>query len=99
MLSRVAHSLFWMSRQIERAENTARLLDVNLHFLADLQEHSGSSGNCWESLILSSGAEEEFRKLHAAADSHTVTDFLAFDLRHAGSILACVHAEIGRAHV
>ena len=92
MLSRVAHSLFWMSRQIERAENTARLLDVNLHFLADLQEHSGSPGNCWESLILSSGAEEEFRKLHTAADSHTVTDFLAFDLRHAGSILACVHA-------
>ncbi len=92
MLSRVAHSLYWMSRQIERAENTARLLDVNLHFLADLQEHSAAPGNCWESLILSSGAAEEFGKLHAAADSHTVTDFLAFDLRHAGSILSCVHA-------
>ena len=37
MLSRQANNLYWMSRQIERAENTARLLDVNLHFLADLQ--------------------------------------------------------------
>ncbi len=92
MLSRVAHSLYWMSRYIERAENTARLLDVNLHFLADLQELSGASRNTWESLILSSGAEEDFRRLHATADSHTVTEFLAFDLRHAGSILNCVYA-------
>ena len=35
MLSRVAHSLYWMSRYIERAENFARLLDVNLQLLLD----------------------------------------------------------------
>ena len=58
MLSRVAHSLYWMSRYIERAENTARLLDVNLHFLADLQDLSGASQNTWESLTRSSGADE-----------------------------------------
>ena len=58
-----------MSRYIERAENTARLLDVNLHFLADLQDLSGASQNTWESLILGSGADEEFRRLHATADS------------------------------
>ena len=92
MLSRVAHSLYWMSRYIERAESTARLLDVNLHFLADLQDLSVASQNTWESLILSSGAYEEFRKLNATADSHSVTEFLAFDLRHAGSILNCVYA-------
>lgn len=40
MLSRVAHSLYWMSRYIERAEDTARLLDVNLQFLADFQDLS-----------------------------------------------------------
>ena len=37
MLSRVAHSLYWMSRYIERAENTARLLEVNQQFLLDFQ--------------------------------------------------------------
>ena len=37
MLSRVAHSLYWMSRYIERAENIARLLEVNLQLLLDFQ--------------------------------------------------------------
>ncbi len=92
MLSRVAHSLYWMSRYIERAENTARLLDVNLQFLADFQDLSPASLNSWESLILSSGAQEEFKALHAVADSHSVTDFLAFELRNPGSILSCVYA-------
>ena len=36
MLSRVADSLYWMSRYIERAENDARILDVNLQLLLDL---------------------------------------------------------------
>ena len=35
MLSRVANSLYWMSRYIERAENTARIVDVNLQLLLD----------------------------------------------------------------
>jgi uncharacterized alpha-E superfamily protein len=35
MLSRVAQSLYWMSRYVERAENTARLVDVNLQLLLD----------------------------------------------------------------
>ena len=38
MLSRVAHSLYWMARYIERAENIARLVDVNLQLLLDLRE-------------------------------------------------------------
>ncbi len=36
MLSRVADSLYWMSRYIERAENNARIADVNLQLLLDL---------------------------------------------------------------
>ena len=37
MLSRVANSLFWMNRYIERAENTARIVDVNLQLLLDFR--------------------------------------------------------------
>jgi uncharacterized alpha-E superfamily protein len=93
MLSRVAHSLYWMSRYIERAENTARLLDVNLQFMFDFQEFTPEKMNQhWDSLILSTGDEELFAKLYKTADSRNVTEFLAFDLRNPCSILACVYA-------
>ncbi len=93
MLSRVAHSLYWMSRYIERAENTARLLEVNLQFLVDFQNVADSKLNQhWDSLILSTGDEEAFAKLYATADSRTVTEFLAFDLKNPNSIFACVYA-------
>jgi uncharacterized alpha-E superfamily protein len=93
MLSRVAHSLYWMSRYIERAENVARLLEVNLQFLFDFQDFDDAKLNQhWQSLILSSGDEELFAKFYETADSRTVTEFLAFDLRNPGSILSCVYA-------
>jgi uncharacterized alpha-E superfamily protein len=82
-----------MSLYIERAENMARLLDVNLQFLLDfqglndrlLEEH-------WGSILASSGGEELFGELHGAADSRSVTEFLAFDPRNPNSILSCVFA-------
>lgn len=93
MLSRVAHSLYWMSRYIERAENVARLLEVNLQFRSDFQDFNDPKlDRHWDSLILSSGDEELFAKLYKVADSRTVTEFLAFDLKNPGSILACVFA-------
>jgi uncharacterized alpha-E superfamily protein len=93
MLSRVAHSLYWMSRYIERAENIARLLDVNLQFLFDFQDITHTKLNTyWDSLILSTGDEELFNQLYPVADSVSVTEFLAFDLRNPASILACVYA-------
>jgi uncharacterized alpha-E superfamily protein len=93
MLSRVAHSLYWMSRYIERAENTARLLEVNLSFLLDFQALDDTAlKDHWGSLLASSGDRESFESVHAAADSRAVTDFLAFDLRNPNSILSCVFA-------
>lgn len=91
MLSRVAHSLYWMSRYIERAENVARLLDVNLQFLSDLHDEAQLL-NSWESLILSTGDQELFAKYYEEADSRSVTEFLSFDLRNPGSILSSVYA-------
>src|SRR5471030_1199868 len=93
MLSRVAHSLYWMSRYIERAENIARLLEVNLQFILDfrgyddvhLREH-------WGSILASSGDEELFAKHYESANSQSVTEFFAFDLRNSNSILSCVFA-------
>lgn len=93
MLSRVADSLYWMSRYIERAENIARLLDVNLQLLLDfealddakLKEH-------WEPIIRAAGEEELFYELYDRADSRSVTDFLTFNRDNASSVISCMFA-------
>jgi uncharacterized alpha-E superfamily protein len=91
MLSRVAHSLYWMSRYIERAENIARLLEVNLQFLLDFQGiQDDPAKEHWGSILASSGDGKLFATLYDAADSRTVTEFLALDLRNPSSILSCV---------
>ncbi|MDP3071926.1 MAG: alpha-E domain-containing protein [Opitutaceae bacterium] len=93
MLSRVAHSLYWMSRFIERAENTARLLEVNIQFIDDFENVTATQlDQHWQSLVLSTGDIELFEKHYEVADSRTVTEFLSFDLRNPSSILACVYA-------
>ncbi len=93
MLSRVAHSLYWMSRYIERAENITRLLEVNLQFLLDFQDiEDGALKDHWGSIIASSGCEELFTSLYPTANNQTVTAFFAFDLRNPSSILACIYA-------
>jgi uncharacterized alpha-E superfamily protein len=80
-----------MSRYIERAENIARLLEVNLQFLLDFQgiDDAGVKEH-WGSILASSGDDELFSTLYETADSRTVTEFLALDLRNPSSILSCV---------
>ena len=93
MLSRVADSLYWMSRYIERAENTARLLDVNLQLMLDFEGLDDSSlTSHWMPIVASSGDLEQFVRLHPQADSHSVTDFLTFSPLNPNSILSCVGA-------
>jgi uncharacterized alpha-E superfamily protein len=93
MLSRVAHSLYWMSRYIERAENLARLLDVNLQLLLDFHGFNDRTiKEHWGSIILASGDEKLFKECHESATSRSVTDFFAFDLRNPNSIRSCVNA-------
>ena len=55
MLSRVADSLYWMSRYIERAENVARFVDVNLNLMLDSPMGQEQQ---WQPLINTSGAIE-----------------------------------------
>ncbi len=85
MLSRVADSLYWMSRYLERAEHTARLLDVQLHIALDVAPHTATVG--WFCLLNSLRFE---MPAEVAADAGAVTRALAFDPHNAGSIVACV---------
>ncbi|HEY1792628.1 MAG TPA: alpha-E domain-containing protein [Opitutaceae bacterium] len=93
MLSRVAHSLYWMSRYIERAENIARLLEVNLQFILDFRGYDDAHlREHWGSILASSGDKDTFDRHYGEADSRSVTEFFAFDLRNPNSILSCVFA-------
>jgi len=91
MLSRVAESMFWMSRYIERAENTACFLDVNYHLSLDLHQVSGGESlDYWESLIQVTGEQDRFQKLYEGYDSNSVTDFLLFNPTNPSSISSCI---------
>jgi uncharacterized alpha-E superfamily protein len=91
MLSRVANSLYWMARYIERADNTARIVDVNLQLLLDSRRlDDAQMGAFWLPIIESTADEETFRRLHGQANGDNVTDFLVFDPANGNSILASV---------
>ena len=78
MLSRVAHSLYWMSRYIERAENLARILDVASRMATLPSAYAGSS-NEWESAVETSDCAHGFQDLRKA------TPRARRGLTHAGS--------------
>lgn len=89
MLSRVADSIYWMSRYVERAENVARFIDVNLTLTLD---SPAAYEQQWEPLIKTTGDEEVFAKRFGEATPHNTIYFLAFDLENPNSILSCIRA-------
>jgi uncharacterized alpha-E superfamily protein len=87
MLSRVADSIYWMSRYIERAENVARFIDVNLKLMLDVPAGSMQQ---WQPLVATTGDAEAFASRYGAGSQQTVIQFLTFDIENPNSILACV---------
>ena len=89
MLSRVADSLYWMSRYIERAENDARILDVNLQLLLDLGGEAEAMQH-WAPVIASLEETDHFDSLYAAADERSVIEFLSLQKKNPNSIFSCL---------
>ena len=87
MLSRVADSIYWMSRYVERAENVARFVDVNLNLMLDAP---GGAGQQWQPLVATTGDHEDFAKRYGKATQQNVTQFLTFDRENANSIISCL---------
>jgi len=87
MLSRVAQNIYWMARHVERAEDTARIINVNTNLLLDLPR-SMTFG--WLPLIFIVGAEKLFFEKDPSrfADESTVVKFLISDSDHPGSIIS-----------
>ena len=91
MLSRVANSLYWMSRYLERADNTARLVDVNLQLFLDFRARDDRElAARWMPVVQSAGDESLFRSLHGSPTGRTVSEFLVFQPENPNSILAAV---------
>jgi uncharacterized alpha-E superfamily protein len=87
MLSRVADSLYWMSRYLERAEHTARLIEVDLQLRLDQSPESGAGR--WLRLLnalQTPGLED------AKIDAASITHLLTLERTNPSSILSCVSA-------
>ncbi|MCX4026206.1 alpha-E domain-containing protein [Endozoicomonas sp. SM1973] len=87
MLSRVAETLYWMARYVERAENIARLVNVNNLLLMDLPK--GVSPG-WEPLIDIIGTRELFRDLYDDFSENSVLEYLIIEKNNPSSILSAL---------
>jgi uncharacterized alpha-E superfamily protein len=98
MLSRTATHLFWMARYIERAETTARLLEVGARN-ALLPDIGGGFRNDWEAILQANGSLEEFREKYSDPVQRNIETFLFFDADNPSSVLACLSAARENARV
>ncbi len=94
MLSRVASLIYWTARQLERAENTVRLVDVNAQLVLDLEaRRHADDPRAWEPLVFVTGDDEGFHKLYGDRISEeTVVKYLLFDRENPSSYVSCIAA-------
>ena len=91
MLSRTADHLFWMSRYMERAENTARMLDVN--YQSSLLPQSEAVAELgWRGLLSISELTGDFGQRYGEITPARVMEFMVSDGRNLSSILSCLRA-------
>nr|WP_326530805.1 alpha-E domain-containing protein [Rhodoferax sp.] len=91
MLSRTADHLFWMSRYTERAENTARMLDVNYQ-TALLPQSDAVAQVGWQGLLSISELLHTYTEKYGAIQAREVMDFMVKDESNPSSILSCLGA-------
>ena len=96
MLSRVAESLYWMARYVERAEDLTRLLSVNFHAQLDRLALRGTpgagsaGGDGWQSLIAITGDEPLFSRHFTVCDARSVVEFFLWHPANPNAVLACI---------
>lgn len=87
MLSRVADSIYWINRYIERAENYARFVSVNLNLALDAP---GLLTEQWEPLIIATADNYGFYESYEQATRNNVIDYMTFDKQNPNSIYNCL---------
>jgi len=89
MLSRTADHLYWMARYVERAENLARLLDVNIS-AALLPRSTDEANQSWAASLAVVGALDAYTSRYGAIDPRHVLQLIAFDPASPFSIVSCL---------
>ena len=97
MLSSTADHLFWMARSMERAENTARMLDVTYSMSLVSQATSDPYQN-WSAMLSISGLHEQFAQRHAEINADNVLHFMALDESNPSSIISSLKSARENAH-
>ncbi|MBK6652293.1 MAG: alpha-E domain-containing protein [Betaproteobacteria bacterium] len=91
MLSRTADHLFWMSRYTERAENTARMLDVNYQ-TSLLPQSAAVAQFGWQGLLSISELLPAYQAKHGEITAKDVMEFMVKDEENPSSIVSCLKA-------
>jgi uncharacterized alpha-E superfamily protein len=91
MLSRTADHLFWMSRYMERAENTARMLDVNYQ-TALLPQSEAVAELGWRGLLAISELTGDYTKRYGEIEANKLMEFMVSDGENPSSIVSCLRA-------
>jgi uncharacterized alpha-E superfamily protein len=86
MLGRTANGVFWMARYLERAENTARLIEAG--FRMALTRDAVTAQEEWRSVVATVGQTTAFEAAHASYSGERVWNFLLRDKANPGSVLA-----------
>ena len=89
MLSRTADHLFWMARYVERAENTARMLDVN-HQTSLLPQSERNAEEGWRALLGISELQPRYDKVYEKITGRDVIMFMTRDPSNSSSIYSCI---------
>jgi len=87
MLSRVADTIYWMNRYIERAENYARFMDVNFNLSLEMPPDASEQ---WKPLVVTTGDWLLYQSLHKKVEKRKVIYFLGFDQNNPNSIYNCI---------
>ena len=91
MLSRTADHLFWMARYMERAENTARMLDVNYQ-MSLLPQSVEAAEKGWKGLLSISELSGDYAKRHGSVTPAGVMNYMVSDPANGSSIRSCLQA-------
>jgi uncharacterized alpha-E superfamily protein len=91
MLSRTADHLFWMSRYMERAENTARMLDVNYQ-TSLLPQSADAAEKGWKGLLGISELSGDFATRYGSVNARNVMQYMVADAQNPSSIRSCLMA-------
>ncbi len=95
MLSRVAESVYWIGRYVERAENTARLLDVSLRSSRELASSFGLGAGAPSELtliLLATGEQDAYERRNGTITEDGLATFLVVDHDNPNSVVSCLMA-------